>query len=368
MPQDLVPTTNALADIPFQKALTVAPVLEDVRKLSLRRLNDAISSSLPEGANVVIQSIDFAFKRNSILVEATANGQAMLDSGKAVLSIDRTGRLLPTIRDAKTGRIIEHLRGTNFPLATKLASLSAVVIGAAHIISGADISKKLDRIGENVSFLVAARKIDQMAKLRSIYEEVRELFSQEDSDRVRWRIKEKTTELAELRYTWLGEVEYHLNQLSYEDSYDSKSWLRKLFTKKKAVDARIENKLTPLAVELQLVDFTLAMELLAYQRCEGNNHYLSQVRLPDEIGSLNRVRDLVKEKSSLLKAESVNVNDLLCSFDDLIRKNECFVSAYSPEQEVDVEQIREIARQYHVGRNDLCPCGSFVKYKKCCGR
>lgn len=29
---------------------------------------------------------------------------------------------------------------------------------------------------------------------------------------------------------------------------------------------------------------------------------------------------------------------------------------------------QELKKQYKVGRNDLCPCGSGTKFKKCCGR
>ncbi|NTV68445.1 MAG: YecA family protein, partial [Chlorobaculum sp.] len=32
-----------------------------------------------------------------------------------------------------------------------------------------------------------------------------------------------------------------------------------------------------------------------------------------------------------------------------------------------VESARQ-ARADDIGRNDLCPCGSGMKYKKCCGK
>jgi preprotein translocase subunit SecA len=41
-------------------------------------------------------------------------------------------------------------------------------------------------------------------------------------------------------------------------------------------------------------------------------------------------------------------------------------AAQAPQGEVQVKQIR--LEQPKVGRNDLCPCGSGKKYKKCCGQ
>ena len=41
-------------------------------------------------------------------------------------------------------------------------------------------------------------------------------------------------------------------------------------------------------------------------------------------------------------------------------------AAQAPQGEVQVKQIR--LDQPKVGRNDLCPCGSGKKYKKCCGQ
>ena len=40
-------------------------------------------------------------------------------------------------------------------------------------------------------------------------------------------------------------------------------------------------------------------------------------------------------------------------------------AAEAPQEEVHVTFHRETPK---VGRNDLCPCGSGKKYKKCCGK
>jgi len=354
-----------LAEVSFEQAILVNPLVVELKKLAVEELNRKIHDAFPDAANILIQAVDFNAKRNAIVFEISKNGKSMLDSGQAVFSFDKSRKMLPHIRSSETGRILEQFRGGKVSLASKLASLSTMIIGAAHIVSGADISRKLDRIQEGISFLVAARKIDQMADLRSVYENIREQFTLEKSPEVERDLKKEIKYLSRLRYTWIGEVEYHLNQLSYEDSYDSRSWLKKLFSRKETVDGKISQKITPFTAELQLIDFTVIMELLIYEYCGISNH-LSEVRMVDEVASIEKIKGLLLEKSSLLTADNLNVNTVISGFDDLINKCECFVADFKPETEINPVEIRRLAKEQNLGRNDLCLCGSLIKYKKCC--
>ncbi|MCG7490911.1 SEC-C domain-containing protein [Vibrio sp. Of14-4] len=357
--------THPLAELPFDQAISVYPLVVELKDMAVQELNRKIHESVPEAANLIIQGLDFTAKRNAIVFEISKDGKKMLDSGKAILSFDKSGKLLPHIKSSETGKIIEQFRGAKFPLASKLASLSTIIVSAAHIVSGADISRKLDRIQEGVSFLVAARKIDQMADLRSIYENIRELLSLEKTREVERDLKKEIRHLSKLRYTWVGEVEYHLNQLSYEDSYESKNWLQKLFSRKKTVDDKISTKLTPFTAELQLIDFTIVLELLIYEYCGLSNH-LTEVRMEDEVKNIEKIRDLLLDKASLLTEDSVDVDIVVQGFDDLIKKFECFVGDFQPHIDIDTDDIKRLAKKKNIGRNDVCPCGSFAKYKNCC--
>lgn len=356
---------NPLVDLPFDQAISVNPLVIALKDMAISELNRKIHGSVPDSANLMIQALDFTTKRNAIIFKISKDGQAMLDSGQAILSFDKSGKLLPFIRNAKTGEVIEQFKGAKFPLASKLASLTSIIVSAAHIVAGADISRKLDRIQEGISFLVAVRKIDQIADLRSIYEKIRELFSLERSQEVERDLKKEVRYLSKLRYTWIGEIEYHLNQLSYIDSYESKNWLKKLFSRKKTIDNKISSKLTPFTAELQLIDFTIVLELLIYEYCGLANH-LAEVRMKDEVANINKIRNLLIEKSELLTEDNILVDLLIQGFDDLITKCECFVSDFKPEIKIDIDDIRQMAKENDIGRNYPCPCGSGLKYKKCC--
>lgn len=365
MNQITLKATNPLSKISFDQAISIYPLIDVVKGLAINELNKKIHYLIPETSNLIIQGLDFTAKRNSIIFEVSKNGQDMLDSGRGVLSFDSSGKLLPYIRDAESGKIVEQFRGSKVSLTSQLASLSAIVVSVAHIVSGADISKKIDRIQEGISFLIATRKIDQMADLRSSYENIRELFSAEKNQEVERDLKKEIRHLSKLRYTWIGEIEYHLNQLSYTDSYESKNWLTKLFTRKKSIDSKISNKLTPFTAELQLIDFTIVLEILIYQYCGLSNH-LTEVRMKDEVANIKKVREVLSDKSNLLTEDDVNVNFILDGFDSLIKKCECFVGDFKPDIELNIQEIKSLVEANNITRNDYCPCNSYKKYKRCC--
>jgi hypothetical protein len=66
-----------------------------------------------------------------------------------------TGRMIPKLMGLD-GKVIESAKevGKLKSVAGKVASLSSIIVGAAHIISGADVAKKVAQVGRDVQFLV----------------------------------------------------------------------------------------------------------------------------------------------------------------------------------------------------------------------
>ncbi len=105
------------------------------------------------------------------MVEFSKQGRELLQVGQATLMKSKeTGRMIPKLIGLD-GRIIESGKevGKLSSVAGKVASLSSIIIGAAHIISGADVAKKVAQVGRDVQFLVQARQNEQVAKLEAIY-------------------------------------------------------------------------------------------------------------------------------------------------------------------------------------------------------
>lgn len=120
-----------------------------------------------------------------------------------------------------------------------------------------------------------------------------------------------------------------------------------------------------ITLELQLIDFTIVLELFIYEYCGLSNH-LTEVRMKDEVANIEKIRDLLINKSELLTEVNIAVDFVIQGFNDLIKKCECFVGDFQPEIDINTDHIKRWAKENNIGRNEVCPCGSGVKYKKCC--
>src|SRR5208337_4289670 len=113
--------------------------------------------------------------------------------------------LLPVLSDPKTGKFIEHAKCRSID-PSKVAQISSIVVSTAHVISGMDVVKRLERLDRKLDVLLQGREIDQRAELRSIYQMARERLSGpprpfDIQDMLSWR-----QDLYRLRTTWREEL------------------------------------------------------------------------------------------------------------------------------------------------------------------
>lgn len=75
-------------------------------------------------------------------------------------------------------------------------------------------------------------------------------------------------------------------------------------------------------------------------------------------------------KSPLVK-EYIELHEEVFEILKMFKPHEKFLLSDLPERYYEIQQrLIEIEVQFHTkaGRNDKCPCGSGLKYKKCCGK
>ncbi|MBA3914829.1 MAG: Ig-like domain repeat protein [Acidobacteriales bacterium] len=132
-------------------------------------LNGYCASSLTnllsgDGANIVIQSLLLSGNELTLLYKFSREATALYEAGKLTIPLHRkSGRLLPWMMD-KNGLVFEQAKSATM-MAARLASVWAVVVSTAHIISGMDVLKRLEKIDKKLDFLVAGRATDQEATL-----------------------------------------------------------------------------------------------------------------------------------------------------------------------------------------------------------
>ena len=80
--------------------------------------------------------------------------------------------------------------------------------------------------------------------------------------------------------------------------------------------------------------------------------------------------------------ESIKTNIMDVASEEMTAEQESAIKALAEAKAASVEnivgaeqiptfrftRIRPIVKDYKIGRNDPCPCGSGKKYKNCCGR
>jgi hypothetical protein len=120
----------------------------------LRNVNSELARSVKDGVVVAINSIRLLPSGAEMVVSASRKSQILLKTHK--LQIVRTGnRNLPILRDVATGKIVEQMKEVKAAKAiARLCAASTAIIGAAHLISGADIAKRLQVMDKKINLLL----------------------------------------------------------------------------------------------------------------------------------------------------------------------------------------------------------------------
>jgi hypothetical protein len=235
-------------------------------------------------------------------VSVSKEGRTLLEEGVATVARHQSGRMLPQIRDAKTGKLLETMKEAGGAKAlARTAAVSAAIVGAAHIISGADIAKRLKEVDAKINLLLAYRRIDQMATLERIYTSARELLAgAATSEQVRWELWRLRGELRELRTRWRRELKHHLELV--EDPKDG-AWYQKMFGWFDAVD-RIPHKeahakITEGQIHVAMIEYSLRLDH-ALAVASGSVDAFERT-LAGELGELDAVSQLLSKKGHRIK-------------------------------------------------------------------
>jgi hypothetical protein len=266
-------------------------------------LGEMLNSRAADGVTLTINAVHLLGSGAELVVSASARGQKLLESGVAVISQhSSSGKVLPILRDRETGQIIELLKG-EFKNPFQLAALSAAVIGAAHMIAGADIAKRLKQVGARLDLLIAYRHIDQMSTLERIYTAAKELIVGPLGEEERWEMWRLRNELRELRLAWRREFHHHLNLI--EDPQQA-GWFDRMFTFQKTSDEQIYGKITDAQINLALLEYSLRLDhALAVT---GGSIEKFQRTLADELNELQEVAGLLQSKAALISGRYKEVN------------------------------------------------------------
>lgn len=250
--------------------------------------------------NIIVQAVSIAASHGTCTVAFSLEGQRLLDIGRATI-MGNGAR--PTLLDA-SGKIIENARIVSFPRCMQaLASVSSIVVSAAHIISSANLAQQIQEVDRKIDWLITVRNIDQWAKLEGIFYAARELCAQPINEVRQMELRKMRRELRELRAALRREWQARLGQIpvntsKFDDLIDMAPFfgnMRQVNRQNQVKAALDETVAYPLLLEfIWRLDLVLA---IASQSEEGFS-----LSLGDELSQIEQSFRLMEEK-----AEAVNL-------------------------------------------------------------
>lgn len=298
---------SPIKDLSFEEALDIQAFGDSLVEKALDTLNENFLKEFGTKNLLYLDNISSSVKKikNGVVWEISDKGKKLIKTGKAELVFhNKSGKLLPAIKDAKTGRFIEQFKGKVPNVGFRIVKLSNVLVNCAHIISGANISKRIKILDKKVEYLIAGRKIDQLSKIETNYNLARELLFCPLNGNDISTLKLLHKDNLELRSVWRREMELKLDKIEDPNNI---IWIKKLFSRQKTRDNKLKQSIIECEFEkeIRLIDFTIFFDL-ALCHAIGNSSAFINTSLSDEIKRLNKIGKILNKKKSYIKETSKN--------------------------------------------------------------
>ena len=286
---------SPLTRLTFQQSLDPAQFAEANRQSAEASIVAFVARRAADGVLITVGAVRLTQQGAEMVVSASADGRRLLKAGEAIINVSRSGERLPQLVNPTTRKIIENLKETPFSsVVSRLASLSSIVIAAAHLVAGADLAKRLARVESKLDILIAARRIDQLAKLERIYCSARELaYRKIDAHRMfeMWRLR---GELRELRSVWRQEFNSKLEKI--EDPAND-TWFSQLFLRQWS-DQRVKSGISAAEAEIALIDYSMRLDHVLAVGSDTIEEF--QDSQESELEQLDQVCDLLQRKAGYI--------------------------------------------------------------------
>ena len=307
---------QVVVDITFDEIMCVNTAPEKIKEKQFKSLNGEFKA-----AGLGLQVADVVVYKDAMLGKFQNVVKAAIDTKSAVVVKTKDGAEILVARDLKTGQLLGPARkiSPNLHKATQIANLA---IGAAHIISGYDNAKKLKVIDKKIDKIIALRRTDMVAELKSIYEALQRMayVDKMGLDTI-IHLRNLQHRLTCLRNSWIDEV---VNGLEEDvDDPTQRSWFKKLFSINKntvkRVSGQIETCLEPLYITRTAIELERMIALSL-----GEEDVFEEVTLRNIKSNVAQAAVLVRERREWLNKY---INDDGEQLELLIEGTENFVKS-----------------------------------------
>lgn len=323
------PLVTPINRLSFEESLRGDLFAETSLAIANEQITEALAARAGDGVTLTANAVTLTPTGVELTVGLSVEGEKALREGTAIISRhSASGRLLPELKDARTGKFMEKMKEIPVKNAvSKLGKASAAIVGAAHMIAGADISKRLRIIDRKIDLLIAYRQFDQFARLERIYASAAEIGSgpigRYEIEQL-WRLR---GELQELRYTWRRELHHRLSTINDPNSMP---WFKRWFTRKKTRDKRIHKEITDSELQISLIEYSMRLDHVLALGGDQIDKY--ELTLERELTDLEGVAKMLKDKSRYItgKYPETSVKPTVKAINTIVREYRTLLPASEP--------------------------------------
>jgi hypothetical protein len=293
-----LPSTNSnfitKNKVQFEDLTEVIQALEHISNSEIQKINMAISGK----GKPIIDTIKYVKESNTYLVKFTSEGQNLLGMNKAEF-VKKGDNLVPQLR--VKGKFSEHstMLTKNKQVFSKLTNVANMVVSVAHIISGAEQMKELNKISSGVTFLIQDRSNELKAHLESIFDYIEELELTADEEFKDQELRRLSKELYKLRSHWNRNLQSKLNDIENEHH---NGFFRTWFGwGKNKRDESMTSKIANGAEEIIMMRMSLMLHMIVFNE-RGELDVFQKKILPKELNKIKKTRQLLEEKTEYITA------------------------------------------------------------------
>lgn len=290
---ELLVSHACLKGLTWDDVMQVSPVLNGASEHAKREFLRLLTNNVGGATALAMQSANLFMNSGRLIVEFSKGGHHVLKTAGRIMQ--SAGRDLPILLTAN-GKTLEIARiaGTGAQLASTATAVTGMVVLVAHMISGADNAQKLNEANKKLDFLIAARRIDQCARMEAVFRQAKELMALPWEPEIQRDLHRLGIILHELRAAWRAEVRHKLSQIDLKKPEDTDNWFMKAV--RWALEGNNAEKGSQTVyqnmAELHLLNVSLALHISLALASNTIDAYASQ-SLPEELAMTQRLLDEV---------------------------------------------------------------------------
>lgn len=248
---------SLITNTSFEQIISGSELMQTMSESVLTDVNKAMDASSLGLADSLIKGVEYIQESNEYIVKFSKEGQKLLKSDAAKLVQKKSGEFIPQL--TKGGKFVEHaeLTKNGRKVLKNLSKVSTLAVCAAHMISGADMSKKIEKLLEKADFIIADRENERMAELEAIYKTIKEMLIENNGQLTSEQVREYTHKLYKLRSNWRKNAEYKLGKIRKPEE---KYWLKHRISRR-SVDKEVYSEISACMKDLHKVRSSLFIHL-----------------------------------------------------------------------------------------------------------